>query len=182
MKGWIAGLALCCAASLAACSANQTPQEVTGPVAGPKGGYDPNDSIFGEGGVSIGRLADGSIFGSGKSQAGDAMPVNRFLWQASLDTLDFLPLESTDPFTGVIATDWSATPDAPDERLKVTVYMVSPQLAASSLRVALFREKRTAEGGWAPIPTSAETARRLEDAILTRARQLRIAAFENGQG
>lgn len=114
-------------------------------------------------------------------QGGGLTPVNRFLWRASLDTLAFLPLNSTDPFTGVVATDWAASPDAPNERFKVTAYVQSPQLTASALRVAVFREIRDPNGGWASAPVSGATARQLEDAILVRARQLRIANSE-GRG
>ena len=108
----------------------------------------------------------------------DAIPVNKYLWRAALDTLSFLPLASTDPFTGVIATDWGANPDAPGERFKVTAYMVRPTLAASSLKVAVYREVRSDGGAWVPASVSADTARKIEDAILTRARQIRIAEVE----
>jgi len=129
--------------------------------------------------VTFQNIVDGSLFDS-DAAGGDAMPVNRYLWQASLDTLSFLPLDSTDPFTGVIATDWSAAASAPNERFKVTVYMLSPALEASSLRVAVFKEVRTEEGLWVAEPSNPETAARLERAILTRARQIRIAALEGG--
>ena len=112
--------------------------------------------------------------GSSSGAGGGLTPVNRFLWRASLDTLAFLPLNSTDPFTGVIATDWAASPDAPNERFKVTAYVKSPGLAASSLQIAVFREIRATDGAWASAPVSGATARQLEDAILVRARQLKI--------
>lgn len=137
--------------------------------------------LFGEEGFSIGALSSGSLFRGDDKDKGDALPVNKFLWQASLDTLDFLPLASTDPFTGVIATDWGTTPQNPNERFKVTAYMVSSALAASSLKVAVFREIRGADGGWVSATVDPETARQLEDAILTRARQIRIAEVQGGQ-
>lgn len=140
------------------------------------------DSVFGEGGLSFGSGGSesglGSLFGGEEPQGG--IPVNRYLWQASLDTLSFLPLASTDPFTGVIATEWGATPDAPGERFKVTAYMIDGRLSASSLRVAVFREVRTDEGVWLPATVDPGTPRRIEDAILTRARQIRLA--ESGGG
>jgi hypothetical protein len=101
--------------------------------------------------------------------------VNRHLWQASLDTLAFLPLTSTDPFTGVIATDWGAAPDAPNERFKVTAFVTDAALDANALRVAVFREERDRSGAWVPAPVAAATPREIEDAILVRARQLRLA-------
>jgi hypothetical protein len=141
-------------------------------------GQAPQGSIFGEGGASIENIVSGEAFGLGDEDEGDSLPVNKFLWQASLDTLSFLPLASTDPFTGVIATDWGAAPNQPNERFKVTAYMLSPALAASSLRVAVYREVRDPSGTWLPAAVDPETPRKLEDAILTRARQIRIAELE----
>jgi hypothetical protein len=96
--------------------------------------------------------------------------VNRFLWSASLDILSFLPLEGADPFSGVIATDWGRVGGDPTP-FRVTVFISEPALDARSLRVAAFR----LQGGRA-VAVEAADNRRLEDAILTRARQLRIAA------
>ena len=137
------------------------------------GAQDPNNLLFGE-------LSTNRLFGKGDKPEGGAgnLPVNKYLWQASLDTLSFLPLASTDPFTGVIATDWGANPNAPAERFKVTSYMVSPTLSASSLKVAVYREIRDEGGAWVPANVNPDTARQLEDAILTRARQIRIAELE----
>lgn len=172
----IAGLA-------AGCGSNQRAKEDTaGPKPGPKREYDPSrdTSVFGEGGVSVATLNAGRAGGIlGEDEKG-RLPVNKYLWQGALDTLSFLPLASTDPFTGVIATDWGATPEAPDERFKVTAFVVSPVLSAASLKVAVYREARNAEGVWLPAQVSPDTARRLEDAILTRARQIRIAELGEG--
>ncbi|MEL6793761.1 MAG: DUF3576 domain-containing protein [Pseudomonadota bacterium] len=143
---------------------------------------DPTDAAGGaRGELSDSRLTDIPGLGgdSSSSQGGGLTPVNRFLWRASLDTLAFLPLNSTDPFTGVIATDWAASPDAPNERFKVTAYVQSPQLSAGALKVAVFREIRANDGVWSSAPVSGATARQLEDAILVRARQLRIGERES---
>ncbi|MEM7188202.1 MAG: DUF3576 domain-containing protein [Pseudomonadota bacterium] len=147
---------------------------------GPQNRYDPEaEGLFGKGGFTLNRLADGSLFGDKEDGlTGTATPVNKFLWQASLDTLSFMPLSSTDPYTGVIATDWSATPDAPGERFKVTVYMVSPELSAASLKVAVYRQRQAEGGNWVQTAVDPNTPRRLEDAILTRARQIRVAELE----
>lgn len=90
--------------------------------------------------------------------------VNKYLWQASLEVLNFLPIESVDPFTGVIVTGYG-TPPGGGRAYRATIYVQDPALDARSLRVAL-----QSRGGAVP----AETARAIEDAILTRARQLRI--------
>jgi hypothetical protein len=152
--------------------------ENTDPVPQGPPGRAADGSVFGEGGASVGNLVSGEAFGLGAEEEGGSLPVNKFLWQASLDTLSFLPLASTDPFTGVIATDWGAAPSQPGERFKVTAYMLSPALAASSLRVAVYREVRDGSGAWIPAAVDPETPRKLEDAILTRARQIRIAEIE----
>lgn len=164
---------------LASCGgSNYAAKEDVGPRSGPVKKYNPSDdSLFGEDGASLSAVFGG---GSARNTPGqsDAIPVNKYLWRAALDTLSFLPLASTDPFTGVIATDWGANPDAPGERFKVTAYMVRPTLAASSLKVAVYREVRGDGGAWVPASVSADTARKIEDAILTRARQIRIAEVE----
>ncbi len=98
-----------------------------------------------------------------------AINVNRHLWSATLDILSFLPIESADPFSGVIATGWGRVPGSAIP-YKATAYISEPALDARSLKLALFRQS----GGRA-VAVSDETARALEDAILTRARQMRIA-------
>ena len=176
MRRWIiTGLA---AAALAGCADGQpnrmpNPQAEEGFGGATKGQRGSVTEIFG-GGPSVGNLQVGE--GRQEALVGN---VNRHLWQASLDTLSFMPIASTDPFTGVIATDWAATPDSPGERFKVTAYVTDITLTPSSLRVAVFREARDGEL-WVPTAVDAETPRRIEDAILTRARQLRIAEAEKG--
>ncbi len=91
--------------------------------------------------------------------------VNRYLWNASLDALSFLPVETVDPFTGVIATGYG-TPPGGGRAYRATIYISDPALDARSLKVAI----QTRGGG----PVGAETVRAVEDAILTRARQLRV--------
>ena len=100
--------------------------------------------------------------------------VNSYLWHATLDTLSFLPLQSADPFGGVIITDWYTAPQASSERLKVTVYILDRRLRADGIKVAVFRQTKSAEG-WADAQVNPETATKLTDAILTRARELRLA-------
>lgn len=90
--------------------------------------------------------------------------VNRYLWNASLDALSFLPVETVDPFSGVISTGYG-TPPGGGRAYRATILISDPSLDARSLKVAL----QTRGGG----PVSAETVRQVEDAILTRARQLR---------
>ena len=105
--------------------------------------------------------------------------VNSYLWHASLDTLSFMPLQSADPFGGVIITDWYVAPGAADERLKVTIYIMDRALRADGLKVVVFRQTRNA-AGWSDAAASPDTAHRLEDSILTRARELRLATLNQG--
>ena len=173
----VAGLASACGGG------NYAAKEGDAPKSGPKSKYDPEaDSVFGSGGLSVSNLrgsgASGILGGSDDDKA--RLPVNKYLWLGALDTLSFLPLASSDPFTGVIATEWGSTPEAPGERFKVTAYILNPGLTAAALKVAVYREVQNEGGLWAPAPVSADTGRRLEDAILTRARQIRIAGVEEG--
>ena len=101
--------------------------------------------------------------------------VNGFLWRATLDTLNFLPLSSADPIGGVVISDWYATPEMPDEHLKVTVYILDRRLRADAVRVSVFRQVRM-ETGWIDAQINPDTSIRLENVILSRARELRLAA------
>ena len=104
--------------------------------------------------------------------------VNAYLWRASLDTLSFMPLLQTDSNGGVIVTDWYVNPAAPTERMKVTVTILDQDLRADGLRVAALREVNQ-NGQWVESPVQAATVQKLEDIILTRARDLRRAAITN---
>ena len=104
--------------------------------------------------------------------------VNSYLWRASLDTLGFMPLLQTDSNGGVIVTDWYVNPSAPTERLKVTVTILDQDLRADALRVAALREVNQG-GQWVAAPVQAATVQKLEDIILTKARDLRRAAVSN---
>ena len=108
--------------------------------------------------------------------------VNSYLWHATLDTLAFMPLASEDPFGGVIITDWYTAPQSPSERVKVTVYILDRRLRADGLKLAVFRQSKGADGAWADVQVNPETANKLADAILTRARELRLATRAPGGG
>ncbi|MEP6342705.1 MAG: DUF3576 domain-containing protein [Maricaulaceae bacterium] len=110
--------------------------------------------------------------------AAPRMGVNSFLWRASLETLEFMPLEQVDPFGGVILTDWYASPEAPDERFKANVYILDANLRADALKTSIFKQVRNGNN-WTDAPTDADTARQIENAILTRARELFISTVDN---
>ena len=98
--------------------------------------------------------------------------VNAYLWRAALDTLSFAPLLQADANTGVIITDWYSNPQSPAERVKVTAAILDQDLRADALRVTASRQVNQA-GTWVNAPVSAATVQKLEDIILTRARDLR---------
>jgi len=126
--------------------------------------------LFGEDGLVLFRGGSRD-----EAPARSGIGVNAFLWRASLDTISFVPLLSADPFGGVIITDWYAPPESPDERFKMTVYILGRTLRADGVRVAVFRQERSGDGQWEDRPTNPETAVSLENKILDRARQLRTA-------
>jgi hypothetical protein len=98
--------------------------------------------------------------------------VNSYLWRATLDTLSFMPLVQTDSAGGVVVTDWYVNPNAPAERMKLTVTILDQDLRADALRVAALRQINQ-NGRWVDAPVQAATVQKLEDIILTRARDLR---------
>jgi hypothetical protein len=102
--------------------------------------------------------------------------VNSYLWRAAIDTVSFAPLLQANPNSGVIITDWYANPKAPGERVKLTVSILDQDLRADALRVAASRQVQQ-NGSWVDAPVSAATTQKLEDIILTRARDLRRAAI-----
>jgi hypothetical protein len=112
-----------------------------------------------------GREPDPATRQPTRTSGAESVAVNRYLWNASLDVLSFLPVESADPFTGVIVTGYGVPPGG-SVAYRATVYVSDPALDARALNVALFTQSGR--------PVAAETAAAVEDAILTRARQLRI--------
>ena len=101
--------------------------------------------------------------------------VNSYLWRASLEAVSFAPLLQADSNGGVIVTDWYANPSNPGERVKVTITILDQDLRADALRVAASRQVAQG-GGWVDAPVQAATVQKLEDIILTKARELRRQA------
>ena len=120
----------------------------------------------------IPRLGGGT---AASTQNAAAIGVNSYLWRASLDTLAFMPLASADPYGGVIITDWYTNPEQPIERFKATVYILDTRLRADGLNVTVFKQVKDLQGGWVDAAAAAQTETDIENAILTRARQLRLS-------
>jgi len=102
--------------------------------------------------------------------------VNSYLWRASLETLAFMPLLQADSSGGVLVTDWYTNPDNPSERVKVSVVILDDELRADALRVAASRQVLQGNN-WVEAPVQAATVQRLEDIILTKARDIRRSAI-----
>jgi hypothetical protein len=149
---------VCALAIIASCgSRNGAPREITGP---PQREASPNQSgVFAETGDGTSIF---DIFRRDRNETN--VKVNRYLWSASLEVLDFLPIQSVDPFSGIIVTGFGTPPNG-GRAYRATILIRDPALEARSLNVAL----QTRSG-----PASAATVRAVEDAILTRARQLRV--------
>lgn len=129
--------------------------------------YRDMEKLFGDDTLLFGGESDS------KKQADIGIGVNSYLWRASLDTLSFMPLKAVDPFGGVILTKWYTPSETPQERIKVDIRILDRQLRADGLKVSVFRQQLV-KGTWIDQPIDHQTATLLENAILTRARQLRI--------
>ncbi len=136
---------------------------------GEAGKYDKSrESILGEEGLTF--FKSGKDFNSQSGSGG--IGVNTYLWRATLDTISFMPVTSADPFGGVIITDWHATPESPNERFKLNVYILGRALRADGVRVSVFRQVLQNQV-WRDAAIPSGTAMKIEDAFLTKARQLR---------
>ncbi len=165
MKTLLLPLALC--SLFTACSTVETERAGT-----PKNARDERiesrGSLSGEGGLTLFGGKDGESSGGGSP-----IGVNGFLWRATLDTLSFMPLVSADPFGGVIITDWYADPKTPSERFKMTALILDRTLRADGIKVSVFKQTN-ADGEWVDASINPSTARKLENTILTRARELKV--------
>ena len=155
---------------LSACGETKTvePSRRPGQTA-PDFGDKPRESMFGPGGLQL-------FGGNAKKtdEGGAGIGVNAYLWRASLDTIAFMPISSADPFGGVILTDWYSPAESAGERFKISVFIMDRALRADGIRVSVFKQQRNAAGAWLDVAVDKMTQTDLENAILTRARQLRI--------
>lgn len=130
--------------------------------------------LFGPGGLTI--LGSSKRDEERRGGGGEGIGVNSYIWRGALDTISFMPLVSADPFGGVIITDWYQPPEAPGERVKVHILILDRELRADGVRASIFRQRYDQRaGGWIDQTIDPKTTTDLENTILTRARQLRIA-------
>lgn len=134
------------------------------------------DTIWGEG-TSLG---DRLFRDKTEDTSGNGLAVNSYLWRASLDTISFMPIASVDAFGGVILTEWYENPDAPGERFKMNITILDKQLRADGVRVAVFKQQRDGNT-WRDVKVDPKMATDIENTILTRARELRVAQMGTGK-
>ena len=117
-----------------------------------------------------------SDFGSKDASSGDSLPVNALLWRAALDIASFVPLDDVDTFGGSIVTEWHQSADNPDQRLKLTIFIIGLELRSDAVKVQTYTQKKLGND-WVDSGRDETLARKLEDLILTRARELRAASI-----
>ena len=101
------------------------------------------------------------------------MPINPYLWSASLETLSFIPLSSADPFGGTIFTDWYSSESNENERCKINVFIKGAELKTQNLRVSSFCEVFK-NNKWVGVGTNSQDNISLENAILNKAKKLKL--------
>jgi hypothetical protein len=175
--GRLGAVLLLAVLALAACGRGKNPEFTV---------YDPKDqrqrdqygTVTGQDGFTIfGQGSRRRAEAEGGGGGGGGIGVNAYIWRGALETINFMPLASADPFGGLIISDWYQPPERPDERLKLHVLILDRALRADAVKVSVFRQTRSGEG-WVDAPVDPQTATALEDKILTKARELRIASVD----
>ena len=124
-------------------------------------------------------LVDGLLDNVLPGEQGPAgIGVNAYLWRATLETLSFMPLSSADPFGGVIVTDWYSKKEAPNEKYKIVAYIIGTQLRVDALKINVFKKIKNENGDWIDQESHSEMSLNIEDSILTKAKQYKMANIE----
>lgn len=156
--------------SLTACGNIKTTAPEVNPTDMPKG----PGLLSGE----SGNLLDAFKRDANNDQAGGGnIGVNIFLWRASLESIAFMPIQQADSNGGVITTDWYSAPEAPNERVRANILILGKSLRPDALKANLFKQIKNKDGKWEDSPANPTTVRALEDAILTKARALRVQSL-----
>lgn len=154
-------LALCTILPISACSGLRTTQA--------ESPEEPVSVITGKpGGIKLFSNTD-------KTKVSANLPVNALLWRAALDVASFVPLDDVDAFGGSIVTEWHQSAGSPDQRLKLTIFVLGVELRSDAVRVQTYTQKKL-DNDWVDNGRDEALARKLEDLILTRARELRAAS------
>ena len=118
------------------------------------------------------------LFGNGNNNSQTTsigMPINPYLWKASIDTLEFMPFSSADPFAGIIITDWYTGENEKGERCKINVFIKGMEMKTENLKVNSFCQSLSESGIWIDQKINLENNRKLENAILNKAKKLRLS-------
>ena len=122
-----------------------------------------------------------SEIGNPTANSGGALPVNALLWRAALDIASFVPLADVDTFGGSILTEWYSLPSRPDERIKLAIFVLDRELRSDAIRVAVYIQRNTGTN-WVDAGQDSDMANRLEELILTRAREIRASSQSESDG
>ncbi|MEC7191758.1 MAG: DUF3576 domain-containing protein, partial [Pseudomonadota bacterium] len=115
-----------------------------------------------------------------KDDTGSTMPVNAILWRASLEIVSLIPLMEVDTFAGTIVSDWHSLPENQNERLKITIFVIDRELRSDAIKAVVYIQKRPREDApWGNTFRDNTFARKIEDLILNRAREIRAAAIND---
>ena len=125
-----------------------------------------------------GRIFDGPLYDSSASSGdknNNCIGVNSYLWRGGLEAVSFLPKDRLDPFGGTISTQWHVLPEAPKEQFRIEIFILSQQMRSDAVKVSIFKRMKDVNGHWKDENVDPETIEKFEEAILTKARALRIA-------
>ena len=103
------------------------------------------------------------------------LPINSYLRKGSIETINFMPLLSVDAFSGIIITDWYTSENQPSERCKLNIFVKGIEMKTENLQVNSFCQKMTDSGNWVDVPVNKENNSKLENAILNKAKKIRLA-------
>ena len=134
------------------------------------------EALGADGDESFIRDIFNDVTGIGKEKGSNnvGIGVNTFLWRATLDTLSFMPLESADPFGGVIITDWYSNSETSTEKFKIIAYIMGKKLRVDAIKVSIFKKIKNSDNEWVDKKTNNALKNKIEDAILTNARKYKI--------
>ena len=131
------------------------------------------------GGGLFGKKASINLFGENKdsqqTSVGMGLPINPFLWRASIETISFMPLASTDPFAGTIITDWYTAENSLGERCKLNIFINGAEMKTDNLKVSSFCQSLK-NNQWVNSPSNSEDNIKLENAILNKAKKLKLTS------
>ena len=134
-------------------------------------------SAVGSGSILTGKSEPGlslSDFGDLFDPSTGGLPINALLWRASLDIVSTIPIDDVDTYGGTIITEWYSLADSPNERIKMTFFVLDLELRSDAIRVQVYVQRQE-NGVWVDGGTDSALGRKLEELVLTRARELRAA-------